>query len=42
VHAEIQWGYYGKVGSWESENINVITIKWISEKYTELSEEHVQ
>lgn len=33
---------YGKVGSWKSENLNVITIKWISEKYPELSEEDVQ
>ena len=33
---------YWKVGCWKNENMNVITIKWISEKYTELSEEHVQ
>jgi hypothetical protein len=31
-----------EVGSWKNENINVITTKWISGKYTELSEEHVQ
>jgi hypothetical protein len=33
---------YRKVGSWKNENINVITIKWISEKYTKVSQEHVQ